>query len=78
MLIFREFFKTQSDENIHLNSPNCTIFSKFSMVAYAPEPLKMHQNKENHSIFKKFPGEGALEPPSSARLTVEIFGAPPS
>ena len=39
MLIFREFFKTQSDQNIYQNAPNCTKFSKFSQVAiaYAPE-----------------------------------------
>ena len=41
MLIFKEFFKTQSDQNIYQNAPiNCTIFSKFSQVSsiYAPEP----------------------------------------
>ena len=32
------FFNIQSDQNIHQNAPNCTIFSKFSHVAYAPEP----------------------------------------
>ena len=30
MLISGAFFKTQSDQNIHQNTPNCTIFSKFS------------------------------------------------
>ena len=30
MLIFREFFKAYSDQNIHQNAPNCTIFSKFA------------------------------------------------
>ena len=30
MFIFREFFKTQSDQNIHQNALNCTKFSKFS------------------------------------------------
>ena len=30
MLIIREFFKTQSDQNIHQNAPNCTTFSNFS------------------------------------------------
>ena len=40
MLIFGECFKTQSDQNIHQNAPNCNIFSKFSRAAYAPEPLK--------------------------------------
>ena len=29
MLIFREFFNTQSDQNILQNTPNCTTFSKF-------------------------------------------------
>ena len=42
MLIFKEYFKTQSDENIHQNAPNCTIFSKFFRVPYAPEPLKAY------------------------------------
>ena len=40
------FIKIQSDQNIHQNAPNCTIFSKFSRVAYAPEPLAyMSANK---------------------------------
>ena len=29
MLIFREFFKTHSDQNIHKNALNCTKFSNF-------------------------------------------------
>ena len=33
MLIFREFFKTQSDQNIYQKAPNCTKFSKFSQGA---------------------------------------------
>ena len=39
MLIFREFFNTQSDQNILPNAPNCTTFSKCSQgeLAYAPE-----------------------------------------
>ena len=37
MLIFRGFFKTESDQNIYHNAPNCTKFSKFSQLAYAPE-----------------------------------------
>ena len=38
MLIFREFFNTQSDQNILQNSPNCTTFPKFPReLAYAPE-----------------------------------------
>ena len=36
----------QSDQNIHQNAPNCTIFSKFSSVAYVPENLAyMSANK---------------------------------
>ena len=43
MLIFREFSKTQSDQNIHQNAPKRTklhhIFKMFSgELAYAPEP----------------------------------------
>ena len=39
MLIFREFFNTQSDQNILQNTPNCTTFSKIfsGELAYAPE-----------------------------------------
>ena len=52
MLIFREFSKTQSDQNIHQNAPNCTTFQNFlracihvkyritlhnSSLVYAPE-----------------------------------------
>ena len=33
MLIFREFFNTQSDQNTLQNAPNCTTFSKFSQGA---------------------------------------------
>ena len=33
MLNFREFFKTQSDQNIYQNAPNYTKFSKFSQGA---------------------------------------------
>ena len=32
MLVFKDFFKTQS-ENIHQNAPNFTTFSKFSLFA---------------------------------------------
>ena len=44
MLIFKEFFKTQSDQNIHQNALNCTklhqIFKFFSgSWHYAPEPI---------------------------------------
>ena len=37
MLIFKNFFKTQSDQNIHQYAPNCTIISQ-GELAYAPEP----------------------------------------
>ena len=38
MSIFKDFFKTQSDQNIHQNAPNLTSFSKISgQLAYAPE-----------------------------------------
>ena len=42
MLFWGEFFKTQSNQNIHQNTPNCTMFSKFFLgeLAYAPEPPK--------------------------------------
>ena len=33
MLIIREFFNTQSDQNIHQNALNCTQFSKISREA---------------------------------------------
>ena len=39
MLNFREFFNTQSDQNILQKTPNCTTFSKFSQgieLAYMP------------------------------------------
>ena len=36
----------QSDQNIHQNAPNCTIFSKFSCIGYALGPLAyMSANK---------------------------------
>ena len=31
-------FNTKFDQNIHQDAPNCTTFSKFSRVAYAPSP----------------------------------------
>ena len=33
MLIFRELFKTQSDQNIYQNAPSCTEILKFSKGA---------------------------------------------
>ena len=35
MLILGEFFKIQSDQNIHRDAPNYTIFSKFSRESIA-------------------------------------------
>ena len=32
MLILGEFFKTQSDQNIHQKAPNFIIFSKFKSL----------------------------------------------
>ena len=34
MLIFGEFSKTPSDQNIQQNTPNCTTFLKFSRGSY--------------------------------------------
>ena len=43
MLIFREFFKTQSDQNIYQNTPNCRDFKNFLReLAYAPEPPSIY------------------------------------
>ena len=40
--IFREFFKTQSDQNIHQNALNCTKSLKFlGELAYFPEQLNL-------------------------------------
>ena len=42
MSIFREFFKTQSDQNIHQNALNCTKSLKFlGELAYSPEQLNL-------------------------------------
>ena len=40
MLVFREFFKTQSDQNVCQNTPNCTKFLR--ELAYAPEPPSIY------------------------------------
>ena len=32
MLIFREYSKTQSNQNIHQNVPNCTKFSRGAII----------------------------------------------
>ena len=43
MLIFREFFKTQSDQNVYQDAPNCTKFLKFSQGAsICPEPPSIY------------------------------------
>ena len=44
MLIYREFFKTQSDQNIYQNAPNCTKFSQKASIygLYAPEPPSIY------------------------------------
>ena len=41
MLIFKEFFKTHIDQNIHQNAPNCTkLFQNFPRkLTYAPEAI---------------------------------------
>ena len=42
MSIFREFFKTQSDQHIHQNALNGTKFLKFLReLAYSPERLNL-------------------------------------
>ena len=38
MIIFRAFFKTQSEQNIHQKASKSTISSKFSLGSYLPEP----------------------------------------
>ena len=40
MIIFREFFKTQSDQNIYQNAPNCTKFSQEASIY--PEPPSIY------------------------------------
>ena len=47
MLIFGEFFKTQSDQNIHQNAPKCTIFSKnySGELANVPEPSNICEQR---------------------------------
>ena len=42
MVIWRVLSKTQSDQNVHKNAPNCNIFSKFSRVAYAQSTLSTY------------------------------------
>ena len=40
MLMFREFFKTQSDQNIYQNAPIAQNFLR--ELAYAPEPPSIY------------------------------------
>ena len=42
MSIIRDFFKTQSDQNIHQNAPNCTILKNFLGGAPPNPPDKAH------------------------------------
>ena len=43
MLIFREFFKRQSDQNVHQNALSCTKLKKISReLAYTPEPPSIY------------------------------------
>ena len=54
MLIFREFFKTQSDHNIRQNAPNCITFSKFPNPPPPPakswgRPCEVTHTKTTHS-----------------------------
>ena len=54
MLIFREFFKTQSDKNIHQNALNCTKFSEFSRRASTcPEPPSIRTTTINMYFYMK-------------------------
>ena len=39
MVIFGNFLKTKSDQNIHQNAPNCTILKKISRGACPRTPL---------------------------------------
>ena len=51
MLIFREFFNTQSDQNILQNAPNCTTFSKFSQGSYMPLNSPAYACNYNWFVF---------------------------
>ena len=57
MLLFRELFQTQSDQNIHQNAPNCTIFSN-SPATYRNKPtyiasqaVDFYSLSNDHIIF---------------------------
>ena len=47
MLILREFFKTQSDSDIHQNAPTAPYFRNFLGAAYAPEPHIVYAGNYN-------------------------------
>ena len=49
MLIFREFFITQSHQNTHQNAPYFQFFS--GELAYAPEPPPLLANACNYNII---------------------------
>ena len=50
MLIFREFFNTQSYQNIRQNALNCTKFTKFSREA-SIMPLNLIVYTSNFQTF---------------------------
>ena len=52
MLIFREFFNTQFDQNILQNAPNCTTFSKFSQGSlHMPLNSQHNDNYNDNELF---------------------------
>ena len=42
MFIFRDYFKTQSDQNMQKNALNCTKLHQIFSGSYAPEPLSIY------------------------------------
>ena len=50
MTIFRNFFKTKSDPNIHQNAPNCSIFKKF-LGGMPPNPPNTAQRHKQYVYF---------------------------
>ena len=55
MVIFRNFLKTKSDQNIHQNAPNCTILKSFigGTCPRTPLPKRMASRHANFQIWKK-------------------------
>ena len=53
MLIFENFFKTQSDQNIHQNAQNAPYFLK-KIGGASIYPLTVHNTHQNVSIIKCF------------------------